>query len=61
MAAVGAVVKLFEFRNRNCQADPGTGKESRQEHMAHILPEPGAPRPPELASCRSDSYSAGQT
>ena len=55
MAAAGAVVKLCEFRNRNCPANPGTGKESRQGHMAHTLPGPGAPSSAEPASCRSDS------
>ena len=55
MAAADAVVKLCEFRNRNCPANPGTGKESRQGHMAHTLPGPGAPRSAEPASCRSDS------
>ena len=55
MAAAGAMVKLCEFRNRNCPADPRTGKELRQEHMAHTPPGPNVPRSAELASCRSGS------
>ena len=52
---VGAMVKLCAFRNRNCPADPGTGKELRQEHMAHTPPGPNVPRSAELASCMSGS------